>query len=162
MPTESELVTYNTDAAKEDDLDTLLSGMTSISDETEDRKRQASHVVGVVLDRHDEEDEIIELTSAGEINNLLLGYSMTIHKAQGSEWRRVILALHRSHNTMLARELLYTAVTRARESLYTICEEDTFERGIVKQRITGDTLEEKAEFFKGKVIENEMGEIRYC
>ena len=162
MPTESELVTYNTDAAKEDDLDTLLSGMTSISDETEDRKRQASHVVGVVLDRHDEDDEIIELTSAGEINNLLLGYSMTIHKAQGSEWRRVILALHRSHNTMLARELLYTAVTRARESLYTICEEDTFERGIVKQRITGDTLEEKAEFFKGKVIENEMGEIRYC
>jgi len=162
MPTESELVTYNTDAAKEDDLDTLLSGMTYISDETEDRKRQASHVVGVVLDRHDEEDEIIELTSAGEINNLLLGYSMTIHKAQGSEWRRVILALHRSHNTMLARELLYTAVTRARESLYTICEEDTFERGIVKQRITGDTLEEKAEFFKGKVIENEMGEIRYC
>ena len=162
MPTESELVTYNTDAAKEDDLDTLLSGMTSISDETEDRKRQASHVVGVVLDRHDEDDEIVELTSAGEINNLLLGYSMTIHKAQGSEWRRVILALHRSHNTMLARELLYTAVTRARESLYTICEEDTFERGIVKQRITGDTLEEKAEFFKGKVIENEMGEIRYC
>ena len=44
---------------------------------------------------------------------MILGYALTVHKAQGSEWDRVFLLLHQSHNTMIQRELLYTAVTRA-------------------------------------------------
>ena len=54
---------------------------------------------------------------------------------------------------MLQRELLYTAITRAKETLYIICEPETFVNGINSQKIKGETIAEKAEFFKGKVIE---------
>lgn len=57
---------------------------------------------------------------------------------------------------MLQRELLYTAVTRAKEELFCICEPDTFEKGIIRQRIKGATWQEKAEFFKGKLEREEM------
>ena len=42
---------------------------------------------------------------------LELGYAITIHKAQGSQWRRVIIAL--TGNRLLDRTLIYTAITRA-------------------------------------------------
>ena len=84
------------------------------------------------------------------MNTLSLGYVLTVHKAQGSEWRKVFLTTHQSHNTMIQRELLYTGVTRAREELYIICEPDHFTKGILSQRIKGETLAEKAEYFKGK------------
>jgi ATP-dependent exoDNAse (exonuclease V) alpha subunit len=114
------------------------------------RVRQASHVI--VLNLLDSGNQV-EVKSAAEINALIHAYALTVHKAQGSEWRKVFLFLHQSHNTMLQRELLYTGITRAKEELYVICEQDSLEKGIRKQRITGNTLEEKAEFFKGKVAE---------
>jgi exodeoxyribonuclease V alpha subunit len=42
-------------------------------------------------------------------------WSMTIHKSQGSEYQRVIVSLPKSNSQLLSRELLYTAVTRAKE-----------------------------------------------
>lgn len=115
--------------------------------DSEDRVKKASHRLTVHLEDSDR-DVIIE--SAGDINSLLLGYALTVHKAQGSEWRRVFFVCHQSHATMLQRELLYTAVTRAREELIIICEPETFVKGISSQRVKGNTLAEKAEFFKGK------------
>jgi ATP-dependent exoDNAse (exonuclease V) alpha subunit len=56
---------------------------------------------------------------------------------------------------MLQRELLYTAVTRAKKELYVICEPDAFEKGVRAQRIKGTTLAEKAEYFKGKLSSRE-------
>jgi exodeoxyribonuclease V alpha subunit len=41
-------------------------------------------------------------------------YALTIHKSQGSEWPCVLAVIHKSHAFMHARNLLYTAVTRAR------------------------------------------------
>jgi len=41
-------------------------------------------------------------------------FAMTIHKSQGSEFDRVLVVLPDSHGTLLGRELLYTALTRAR------------------------------------------------
>jgi exodeoxyribonuclease V alpha subunit len=116
--------------------------------DSEDRVKKASHRVTVRLE--DSEREVI-IESAGDLNSLLLGYALTVHKAQGSEWRRVFFVCHQSHATMLQRELLYTAVTRAREELIIICEPETFVKGINGQRVKGNTLAEKAEFFKGKV-----------
>jgi hypothetical protein len=149
--TEVHLVNFNTDPR---DIDTLLESFTVMTD-SDDIKRQASHTITIALDKHtdleDSDNYLVELTTAGEVNALLLGYAITVHKSQGSEWRKVLLVLHHSHNTMLARELLYTAVTRARQSLHVICEADTFTNGITKQRIKGNSLAEKAEFFKGKV-----------
>jgi exodeoxyribonuclease V alpha subunit len=44
-------------------------------------------------------------------------WAMTVHKAQGSEFDRVILVLPRTDNRVVTRELLYTGVTRARRSV---------------------------------------------
>ncbi len=44
-------------------------------------------------------------------------YAMTIHKAQGSEFDRVLIILPDEDSPILTRELLYTAVTRARKSV---------------------------------------------
>jgi len=52
-----------------------------------------------------------------EIDELQLAYAMSVHKSQGSEYPRVILAMVPSHYIMLQRNLLYTAVTRARQQV---------------------------------------------
>ncbi|MDR0819397.1 MAG: ATP-dependent RecD-like DNA helicase [Oscillospiraceae bacterium] len=52
-----------------------------------------------------------------QLTELEPAFAMTVHKAQGSEYRAVILALMNVPKTLLARSVLYTAVTRARELL---------------------------------------------
>ena len=42
---------------------------------------------------------------------------MTVHKSQGSEYRAVILALCAASQMLMSRDILYTAVTRAKELL---------------------------------------------
>ena len=133
-------------AEGEDPLDFLLSKVAE-ADSGEDRVKKSSH--RITLQMRDSDAEIT-IESAGELNSLLLAYSLTVHKSQGSEWRKVFFCLHQSHATMIQRELLYTAVTRAREELYIICEPESFTNGILSQRVKGNTLEEKAEYFKGK------------
>lgn len=49
-----------------------------------------------------------------------LGYALTIHRSQGSEVPVVVLALHDSHHILLERQLLYTAVTRAKKLLIVV------------------------------------------
>jgi len=50
-----------------------------------------------------------------ERRQLTLAYAATIHKSQGSEYRAVVVCLLPGHYVMLQRNLLYTALTRARE-----------------------------------------------
>jgi exodeoxyribonuclease V alpha subunit len=50
----------------------------------------------------------------GELDELVLAYATTIHKSQGSEYPAVVIPLTTQHYTMLARNLLYTGVTRAK------------------------------------------------
>jgi len=138
------------DGDDEIDADFLLDQAAS----SDERVQEASHKIVVRL--LDSETEVT-LSKAGELNTLIHGYALTVHKAQGSEWNKVFLAFHQSHATMMQRELLYTAITRAREELYVICEPETFTKGIISQRIKGNTLSEKAEFFKGKQKENGSG-----
>jgi exodeoxyribonuclease V alpha subunit len=136
----------------DEDIDFLLSTVAA-ADSDEDRLRVASHVIEVSTG---EDREPIRLDTAKAINNLSLGYAITVHKSQGSEWEKVFLLIHQSHSTMIQRELLYTAVTRAKKELFCICEPDTFTKGILNQRIKGNTLAEKAEFFKGKIERMEV------
>jgi len=49
-----------------------------------------------------------------ELNDLTLGYAISVHKSQGSEYPVVILPLVTRHYIMLQRNLLYTAITRAK------------------------------------------------
>ncbi len=52
---------------------------------------------------------------AFELEALVLAYAITIHKSQGSEFPAVIVPALNSHHIMLQRNLLYTAITRARK-----------------------------------------------
>ena len=49
-----------------------------------------------------------------ELDELVLAYSISVHKSQGSEYQAIILPLFTSHYMMLQRNLLYTAITRAK------------------------------------------------
>ena len=52
-----------------------------------------------------------------ELDELALAYAMSVHKSQGSEYPIVILPLTAGHHVMLQRNLLYTAVTRAKRQV---------------------------------------------
>lgn len=61
--------------------------------------------------RFDERDVDLEDT---DLESLTLAYATSIHKSQGSEYPAVVLLLSAAHFVMLSRNLLYTAVTRAK------------------------------------------------
>jgi exodeoxyribonuclease V alpha subunit len=50
----------------------------------------------------------------GELDELVLAYATTIHKSQVSEYPAVVIPLVTQHYMMLARNLLYTGVTRGK------------------------------------------------
>lgn len=59
--------------------------------------------------------------TADMLNNIELGYAITVHKAQGSQWPRVIVPVAR--NPFLDRTLLYTAITRAQNQVILVGDE---------------------------------------
>lgn len=59
-------------------------------------------------------DKLVDYDMA-DLNELVLAYATTIHKAQGSEYPAVVIPLHTQHYLMLQRNLLYTGITRAKE-----------------------------------------------
>ncbi|HEX6861490.1 MAG TPA: AAA family ATPase, partial [Thermoanaerobaculia bacterium] len=71
----------------------------------------------------DELDQLLRVTIDGRevvyepsmLDELTLAYACTIHKSQGSEYPCVIVPLHTQHYLMLQRNLLYTALTRAKK-----------------------------------------------
>jgi exodeoxyribonuclease V alpha subunit len=65
----------------------------------------------------DEREAVYDFTMLDE---LALAYAVTIHKSQGSEFPVVILPLAGGPPQLLTRNLLYTAVTRAREQVYIV------------------------------------------
>lgn len=58
------------------------------------------------------------------INNLELAYAISVHKSQGSEFNTVYLVLPKRKSSTLSMELLYTAVTRAKDRLVLFIQED--------------------------------------
>lgn len=139
----------NTNPELEDfDPDSIDAFLEAASSGTDEKVNQSSHIIELEMV---DSGTYVTIDTASEVNSLLLSYALTVHKSQGSEWERVFVVFHQSHNTMIQRELLYTAVTRAKHELYVICEPDTFERGVVNQKIKGTTLAEKAAYFKGKL-----------
>ncbi len=62
-------------------------------------------------------DDRIATYTAEMLGELELAYAVTVHKAQGSEYRAVILAAAPCAPTLMVRNVLYTAITRAKELL---------------------------------------------
>lgn len=79
--------------------------------------------VGLVLRTQDDNLRVFFPGGGGEVRSLSPSqlpphetvYAMSIHKSQGSEFTEVAIVLPRPESPLLTRELLYTAVTRARE-----------------------------------------------
>ena len=65
-----------------------------------------------------------------ELKSFDLAYAITVHKSQGSEFRNVCIFLPEVFNPVLSKELLYTSVTRAKESALVIGD-----RELIKQII---------------------------
>ena len=61
-----------------------------------------------------------------DLNQLTLAYATTVHKAQGNEFKVVVMALTTRFGLMLNRNLLYTGITRAKEALILVGEYEAF------------------------------------
>ena len=72
------------------------------------------------------EDGRFAMYSFKQLEELELAYAITIHKSQGSEYPAVILPLLSGPQMLLNRNLLYTAVTRARKCVTVVGKEETF------------------------------------
>jgi len=68
------------------------------------------------------------------LGELELAYAMTVHKAQGSEYKAVILAASSAPGRLLSRSVLYTAITRARELLILVGDDDLIARMAANNR----------------------------
>ena len=64
------------------------------------------------------------------LNLVQLSYGMTIHKSQGSEFKNVVIVMPMEPKSMLVRNLLYTAVTRAKKRVIIINEGSALETSI--------------------------------
>jgi exodeoxyribonuclease V alpha subunit len=62
-------------------------------------------------------DGVPVVYDVSELDELVLAYATTIHKAQGSEYLIVVMPFTMQHYMMLQRNLLYTGVTRAKKAL---------------------------------------------
>ena len=83
-----------------------------------------------------EENRYVEY-SFKQLEELELAYAVTIHKSQGSEYTAVILPLLGGPKMLLSRNLLYTAVTRARKCVTVVGSEVTFNEMIHNKQEKG-------------------------
>ncbi|HOS96912.1 MAG TPA: ATP-dependent RecD-like DNA helicase [Deltaproteobacteria bacterium] len=79
-------------------------------------------------------DDRVVFYHAADAEDLVVAYATTIHKAQGSEYPAVVLPVHTQHYVMLARNLLYTAVTRGRDLVLTIGSARALRLGVENSR----------------------------
>jgi exodeoxyribonuclease V alpha subunit len=70
-----------------------------------------------------------------DLTELVPAYACTVHKSQGSEYPVVVVVLHRQHHVMLRRNLLYTAVTRARRQVVLLGERRALYTALADARV---------------------------
>ena len=70
---------------------------------------------------------------ANPLSRLRLAYTITIHKAQGSEYDTVVLPLSKSFASMLHRNLLYTAISRAKRRVVIVGDPDALATALQRE-----------------------------
>jgi len=110
-------------------------------------------------------DGTIVSFDANETGSIQLAYAISIHKSQGSEFPAVVIPILGEHHVMLRRNLLYTAITRARRLCVLVGDPRAIDRAVrtsdAARRFTG--LEARmqrtiAEVTGGTHVEYETGE----
>ncbi len=93
----------------------------------------------------DEEDRIMKVVfdeekeveySFNQLDELKLSYATTVHKSQGSEFPVVVMPIYWGPPMLLTRNLLYTAITRAKELVVLVGDENYLKRMVDNNRIT--------------------------
>lgn len=86
---------------------------------------------------------IIDFQGIGEVSvskeywkNIQLGYAITVHKSQGSQWDNVIVGVDFSSYSLLSRELLYTAITRSKKHCTLIAQTGALRMAISKEGVS--------------------------
>ena len=70
---------------------------------------------------------------ANPLLRLRLAYTITIHKSQGSEWDTVVLPISKVFSSMLYRNLLYTAISRAKQRVVIVGDPDALTTAIRRE-----------------------------
>ncbi len=81
-------------------------------------------------------DDRVALYSADDAHDLEPAYAITVHKSQGSEFDAVVIPLFHQQPQLCYRNLLYTAVTRARKMMVIVGSAQTIERMVDNHRKT--------------------------
>jgi exodeoxyribonuclease V alpha subunit len=79
------------------------------------------------------DDRAVDYEEA-DLDALMLAYATSIHKSQGSEYPAVVVVLLTSHFVMLSRNLLYTAVTRAKRLCVLVADPKALELALAETR----------------------------
>lgn len=107
-------------------------------------------ITGIILakekDNEDHQDKLVLDFDGNQVTYLRkdwlkikLAYCISIHKAQGSEFKLVILPLVRQYRRMLNRNLLYTAVTRAKSLLVLLGEPVAYQEAVAHLAVNRQT-----------------------
>ncbi len=74
-----------------------------------------------------------------QLRNIQLAYAMTVHKSQGSEYEHVAIVLPAEANALLIKEMIYTAVTRAKKSVLILGKSEILQQAVFHkvQRFSG-------------------------
>ena len=91
--------------------------------------------------------------SRSEMENLELGYAITCHSSQGSQYKVCIIGMDFGSYTMLSSNLIYTAITRAKNKMWFISDPKAFIKGVnnVKENQRNTFL---AEFLNQNIVKN--------
>jgi exodeoxyribonuclease V alpha subunit len=110
----------------------LQNGSLGIVVQVEDEPRlltnEEGEETGLALAWVDWDDGVRRPIVEEMLDDLELGYAITVHKAQGSQWPRVIVPL--TGNRLLDRTLVYTAVTRAQRQVLLVGDEAAAKRAV--------------------------------
>ena len=90
-----------------------------------------------------------------DLDNLELAYAITIHKSQGSEFKSVIIPMFDGYRLLQTRNLLYTAITRAKENIILVGDKNVMNNMIRNNTINSrySNLENRIKHFYGLVEE---------
>lgn len=89
--------------------------------------------------------------SDSQLNEVHLAYAMSIHKSQGSEYNNVIICLPEEESGMLKRNLIYTAITRAKKNVYIYYVDNALNKAIMSNNTTA-RLSNLTEMLERKMI----------